>query len=153
MRNITASLASHNRAAFSATVSSTGWRSVGELAITRRISLVAVCCSRTSLSSRRSSSTVPGTLPRDFFIMGRCFGEGGSRFFPFDLADFIFEEPAIGSHLAILRTQNYKARLVNLVRANEGETWMRLGRTSLRYGESVCPFFISSGSFRSEERR
>ena len=36
-------------AAFSATASSTGWRSVGELEITRRISLVAVCCSSASV--------------------------------------------------------------------------------------------------------
>ena len=40
-----ASFASHSRAAFAATVSSTDWMSVGELAITRKISLVAVCCS------------------------------------------------------------------------------------------------------------
>ena len=46
------SSASHSRAAFSAIGSKTGWRSVGELAITRRISLVAVCCSSASVSSR-----------------------------------------------------------------------------------------------------
>ena len=50
-RQIAASFASHNRAAFSATTSSTGWISVGELAITPKISLVAVCCSNDSLSS------------------------------------------------------------------------------------------------------
>ena len=38
-------VAPHTRAALSAIVSSTGWMSVGELAITPRISLVAVCCS------------------------------------------------------------------------------------------------------------
>ena len=38
------------RAAFSAMASSTGWRSVGELEMTRRISLVAVCCSRASVT-------------------------------------------------------------------------------------------------------
>ena len=37
--------ASHNRMACSAIASNTGWVSVGELAITFRISLVAVCCS------------------------------------------------------------------------------------------------------------
>ena len=42
---ICASSASHSRAAFSATASSTGWMSVGELAMTPKISLVAVCCS------------------------------------------------------------------------------------------------------------
>ena len=37
----------------------TGWRSVGELEMTRRISAVAVCCSRASVSSRfRASSSV-----------------------------------------------------------------------------------------------
>ena len=40
-------------------MSKTGWRSVGELLITRRISLVAVCCSSASLRSRlRASSSV-----------------------------------------------------------------------------------------------
>ena len=43
---------SHSRAALSATVSKTGWMSVGELAITCRISLVAVCCSSASVRSR-----------------------------------------------------------------------------------------------------
>ena len=46
-----ASLASHNRAALAATASSTGWISVGELAITPKISLVAVCCSNDSFNS------------------------------------------------------------------------------------------------------
>ena len=40
-------------------VSKTGCTSVGELLITRRISLVAVCCSSASVSSRlRASSSV-----------------------------------------------------------------------------------------------
>ena len=50
-RKIDESVAPHTRAAFSATASMTGWRSVGELAITRRISAVAVCCSSDSFSS------------------------------------------------------------------------------------------------------
>src|SRR5918992_3382311 len=50
MRCTTASLASHSRAAFSAMASNTDWRSDGELAIMRRISLVAA--SRASDSSR-----------------------------------------------------------------------------------------------------
>ena len=45
------SFAPQTLAAFSATASSTGCISVGELAITRRISLVAVCCSSDSRSS------------------------------------------------------------------------------------------------------
>ena len=47
-RQIAALTAPQNRAALSATTSMTGWRSVGELAITRRISAVAVCCSSAS---------------------------------------------------------------------------------------------------------
>jgi hypothetical protein len=39
----------------SATALNTGWTSVGELAITRKISLVAVCCSSAS-ASRLSAS-------------------------------------------------------------------------------------------------
>jgi hypothetical protein len=46
-----ASAAPQSRAAVAATVSSTGWTSVGEPEITRRISLVAVCCSRATRSS------------------------------------------------------------------------------------------------------
>src|ERR1044071_636472 len=61
-----ASFASHNRAAFAATASSTGWISVGELAMTPRISLVAVCCSRSSITSRRSSSIESLPLRRGF---------------------------------------------------------------------------------------
>jgi hypothetical protein len=54
-----ASVAPQKRAALSATTSMTGWRSVGELEMTRRISAVAVCCSRASVSSRfRASSSV-----------------------------------------------------------------------------------------------
>ena len=49
---MTASGASHSRAALLATASSTGWMSVGELLMTRRISAVAVCCSSDSVSSR-----------------------------------------------------------------------------------------------------
>ena len=52
MRWMTASFASHSRAALSATASRTGWISVGELAITLKISLVAVCCSKASVRSR-----------------------------------------------------------------------------------------------------
>jgi hypothetical protein len=43
------SMAPQSRAALSATTSITGWRVVGELEMTRRISLVAVCCSSASL--------------------------------------------------------------------------------------------------------
>jgi hypothetical protein len=44
-------VASHRRAAFRTIVSNTGWTSVGELEMTRKISPVAVCCSRDSASS------------------------------------------------------------------------------------------------------
>src|SRR5439155_5019936 len=48
--------ASHNRAALATMASNTGWASAGELEITRRISLVAVCCSSASVgvASRRA---------------------------------------------------------------------------------------------------
>ena len=45
-------LPSHTRKARCAIVSKTGWVSVGEAEIARRISLVAVCCSSDSVSSR-----------------------------------------------------------------------------------------------------
>jgi hypothetical protein len=43
------------RAAFAATAANTGWTSAGELAMTRRISAVAACCSRASLRALVSS--------------------------------------------------------------------------------------------------
>src|SRR5712692_5836713 len=49
---------SHSRAAFAAMASNTGWMSLGELLMTRRISLVAVCCSRAS-ARRLSRSRTP----------------------------------------------------------------------------------------------
>ena len=48
---------SQSRAALSTSVSSTGWRSVGEAAMTRRTSAVAVCCSSASLRSRLRCSS------------------------------------------------------------------------------------------------
>ena len=65
--------APQTRAAFSATVSMTGWRSVGELEITRRISAVAVCCSSASVSSRFRASQLleqPDVLDRDHRLVG-----------------------------------------------------------------------------------
>ncbi|MBK7471121.1 MAG: hypothetical protein IPI73_11330 [Betaproteobacteria bacterium] len=50
--------ASHSVNARSATASSTGRTSPGELEITRRISLIAVCCPRESFSSLVRSSTL-----------------------------------------------------------------------------------------------
>src|SRR6266513_2715763 len=51
--------ASHSRTAFSASVSKTGWRSNVDRPITLSSSLVAVCCSRATLSSLlRASSSV-----------------------------------------------------------------------------------------------
>ena len=40
----------HSRCELSAMASNTGWTSVGELEMTRKISLVAVCCSRASVT-------------------------------------------------------------------------------------------------------
>src|SRR5215470_5055375 len=48
--------ASHSRAAFAAMASNTGWMSPGELLMTRRISLVAVCCSCASVKERCKSA-------------------------------------------------------------------------------------------------
>src|SRR5262245_19192474 len=50
-RRICASVDSQSRAAVAATTSKTGWISVGEPAMTPRISLVAVCCSNDSFNS------------------------------------------------------------------------------------------------------
>src|SRR5262249_10023648 len=55
-----------SRAALCATASRTGCRSVGELAITRRISLVAVCCSVASERSRSHDSSLSVTRFNSF---------------------------------------------------------------------------------------
>src|SRR5262245_63076172 len=53
---IAASSASQRRRAVAAMVSRTGWSSVGEPLITRRISLVAICCSSASFKALLSSA-------------------------------------------------------------------------------------------------
>ena len=62
-------IASQSRAAFLATTSNTGWISVGELAMTPKISLVAVCCSSDSLSSLKQSDVLDG----DDCLIGESF--------------------------------------------------------------------------------
>src|SRR5262245_8377439 len=56
-KSTAASYAPQTRAALPAMLSSTGCRFVGELEITRRISLVAVCCARDSVRERLRVST------------------------------------------------------------------------------------------------
>ncbi len=52
----------HRARAFFTMVSNTGWTSVGELLMTRRISPVAVCCSRVSVNARLRRSSSPNRL-------------------------------------------------------------------------------------------
>src|SRR5215469_873421 len=54
--NTVHNLASHRRSALAAMLSNTGCTSVGERLITRRTSLVAVCCSRASVAERCKSA-------------------------------------------------------------------------------------------------
>src|SRR5206468_2451380 len=61
---------SHTLAAFLATASSTGPSSVGELEITRRISLVAVCCSIASARRFSRSRTLEASFFRNFPATG-----------------------------------------------------------------------------------
>ncbi|MEE9549247.1 MAG: hypothetical protein V3W08_02475, partial [Candidatus Binatia bacterium] len=67
-------------AALFAIVSSTGCKSVGELAITRRISLVAVCCSSPSATSRFSAAFWRAN-PEVFLGAERRFRGGRDRLF------------------------------------------------------------------------
>ena len=61
-RRIVTSTASHSRADVRATASNTGWTSAGELEMTRRIWLVAACCSKASVRAcRRLSSSLVGS--------------------------------------------------------------------------------------------
>ena len=61
------------RAAFSATTSSTGWISVGELAITPKISLVAVCCSSLAIRVELLILEQPHVLDGDHGLVGEGF--------------------------------------------------------------------------------
>src|SRR2546423_10490400 len=63
--------ASHRRSALAAMVSNTGWASVRELLMTRRISLVAACCSNASAKRCSSSRPVEPSAVRDFLTAGR----------------------------------------------------------------------------------
>src|ERR1700694_1073433 len=58
--------ASHRRRALAAMVSNTGWMSVRELLMTRRISLVAACCSNISANRCSSCKSVEPSIFRDF---------------------------------------------------------------------------------------
>src|SRR2546426_6713932 len=58
--------ASHNRAALATMASNTGWASAGELEITRRISLVAVCCSSASVGVASRRALLALSSRRDF---------------------------------------------------------------------------------------
>ena len=69
-----------DRAAFSTTASRTGWRSVGELEITRRISAVAVCCSSASFVSlnRRTFSIAITAWSAKVWSSAMCWSGSGS---------------------------------------------------------------------------
>src|SRR6266446_572833 len=58
--------ASHRRRALAAMVSNTGWTLVRELLMTRRISLVAACCSNASVRRCSSCRPVGPSTFRDF---------------------------------------------------------------------------------------
>jgi len=85
--------------------------SVGDLAITRRISLVAVCCSKASASSRRSDWIEFASSGRDFF------GTGWRRF------DLAFPP----SFLVLVAIRNIEMRLCCLLRQpaaeRQGKEW------------------------------
>src|SRR5262245_55812005 len=73
-------VASHRRMALCAIASKTGWRSVGELLITRRMSAVAVCCSRASFVSlnRRTFSIAITAWSANVFNSSIWASEKGS---------------------------------------------------------------------------
>src|SRR5262245_36658369 len=88
MRLIVASFASQSRAAFSATTSKTDCRSVEELAMTRRTSLVAIC-------SRSRDSSCSATRFNSFLSWLSSVARG---FF------FFFETPTLA--MRVLLTPN-----------------------------------------------
>ena len=78
-RKMNARSVSHRRAALSAMVSSTCWRSVGARLIAASTSAVAVCCSRASVSVRLlswSSLEQAGVLDGDHRLVGEGLDEG-----------------------------------------------------------------------------
>src|SRR4030095_4239542 len=112
------SSALHMRAAFSAIVSITDWRSPGELAITRRISLVAPCCSTPSRIPRACAAIL-------FFNFATESPEDEERRFVVDFFEaFLF-----------IRAKQ-KARLANPVRAHathiQGATVIDQSANSIR---------------------
>src|SRR5258705_1055099 len=74
-----ASYAPQKRAALLTTVSSTGCRSVGELLIARRISLVAVCCSSESARAFSRASTLASSAAFVICVMEILLRQGTGR--------------------------------------------------------------------------
>src|SRR3989454_12188471 len=64
--------ASHSRAALATMASNTGWASAGELEITRRISLVAVCCASASVGVASRRALLALSSWRDFRKASTC---------------------------------------------------------------------------------
>src|SRR6266446_3462954 len=69
-------LAPQRRWALAAMDSNTGWASVGELEITRRISLVAVCCSSESARAFSSASTLASSAAFVTCVMDTLLRQG-----------------------------------------------------------------------------
>src|SRR5260370_3957992 len=78
-RKIHASYAPEKGAALLTTVSSTGCRSVGELLIARRISLVAVCCSSESARAFSRASTLASSAAFVICVMEILLRQGTGR--------------------------------------------------------------------------
>src|SRR5262249_59703088 len=95
MRLILASFASHSRAAFSATTSNTDCRSVEELAMTRRTSLVAIC-------SRSRDSSCSATRFNSFLSWLSSVARG---------LFFFFEAPTLAMWVLLTPNLEYFQRL------------------------------------------
>src|SRR6266436_9043327 len=97
--------APQRRTARSTMTSKTGWTSVGELEVTRRISLVAVCCSRESARAFSRASTLASSAAFVICVMDtpcvRGPGAASSRQLPHLHLHLL--QPVRHTHLAVQR--------------------------------------------------
>ena len=105
-------VASQSRQACSAIVSNTGWTSVGELEITRRISPVAVCCSRLSVRlavARLQLFEQPDVLDGD----DRLIGEG------LEELDLSSGKSPVADRITLIAPMGWPSRSIGTARHSE----------------------------------
>ena len=122
-------------------LSKTGWVSVGELLVTRRISPVAVCCSSASLSSRVRASTFCSRVAYD---SSSC------------AADRLNWSANVSSSSPVRTSMRWPSSPAPIRAAPAWSAWigltMRRARTVLASTENATPSRMSTAARRMDAR-